>query len=170
MNNDTDNNTSIKHTLFHQIETEITAQPVQLCTIKKLIEHIADGLCMFVPSKEAIHKRIRDDINPGVVDAQTPHLLVERLIFWIKQFQSPVHDTTVDNMMSRLRSYNGENYANGLVTFLREYCEHIEQCYKETWEARKRLVRGESVVPPEHRLVVKGENCVPTNMKTGRNV
>ena len=60
------------------------------------------------------------------------------------------------------------NYTDFIITFLQDYYIHIEKVYKEVWEARKRLIHGENIVPPEHRPVVKGKNGVPFDMKTGK--
>ena len=60
------------------------------------------------------------------------------------------------------------NYNEFIVKFLREYYEHAEKMYNELWEARKRLLNNENIVPPEHRPVVKGKNGIPDVMKSGR--
>ena len=53
-----------------------------------------------------------------------------------------------------------------IYPFLRNYYDHTEKVYKETWEARKRLVNNENIIPPEHRP--KNKNNIPNKMKTGK--
>lgn len=116
--------------------------------LRKLLSEIIDKLCMFVPNRQDIHEKIREDLDgPIGWDIQS------RLIKWIEKFQSPVHDA-----MTRHWANEGPQPVGD---FLRKYYEHLEKVYKEVQEARQALSRGENIFNP-----VTGE--FPTKMRTGR--
>ena len=95
------------------------------------------------------------------------NIIVNGLITWIEKFQSPIDDKLTKTWRENYQTCT--DYADFLKSFFSEYYDHIEKVHKEIWEARKRLVNGESVVPPEHRQVVSGSNGVPHVMKSGIN-
>ena len=94
-------------------------------------------------------------------------VIIYGLISWIEKFQCPVDDVITKRWRSDFQ--NTQDYLSFIVSFLEEYYDHSEKVYRQVWEARKRFVSGESVIPPEHRPKVEGKNGVPFNMKTGRN-
>jgi len=116
--------------------------------LRKLLSEIIDKLCMFVPNRQDIHEKIREDLDgPIGWDIQS------RLIKWIEKFQAPVHDA-----MTRHWANEGPQPVGD---FLKKYYEHLEKVYKEVQESREALARGENIFNP-----VTGE--FPTKMRTGR--
>ena len=116
--------------------------------LRKLLSEIIDKLCMFVPNRQDIHEKIREDLDgPIGWDIQS------RLIKWIENFQAPVHDA-----MTRQWTNEGPQPVGD---FLRKYYEHLEKVYKEVQSSREALARGENIFNP-----VTGE--LPTKMRTGR--
>ena len=103
---------------------------------------------MFVPNRQDIHQKIREDL-----EGQIGWDIQNKLIIWIEKFQAPVHDRTTGSWK------NADPIPVG--DFLKKYYEHLEITYKETQNAREALARGENIFNP-----VTGE--MPTNMKTGR--
>ena len=116
--------------------------------LRKLLDEIIDKLCMFVPNRQDIHEKIREDLD-GPIGWDIQH----RLIKWIEKFQSPVHDA-----MTRHWANEGPQPVGD---FLRKYYEHLEKVYKEVQASREALARGENIFNP-----VTGE--FPTKMRTGR--
>jgi|TARA_Y100000992_G_scaffold269932_2_gene209967 hypothetical protein len=143
-------------------ETPPKTQHISIC-IKELVE----GLCSLVPSQKEIHDKIKKEIIYDEVNINTMPLIVNGLIKWIQMFQSPVHDNITRTWLDNYK--NCKDYADFLRDFFSEYYQHIEVIHKEIWEARKRLVNGESLVPPEHRQIINGTNGIPDNMKSGLN-
>lgn len=116
--------------------------------LRKLLNEIIEKLCMFVPSRTDIHEKIKADLEGQIGwDIQT------KLIRWIEKFQAPIHDTTTKKWIEEGNKPVGD--------FLKMYYEHLEMTYKETFDAREALSRGENIFNP-----VTGE--MPKNMKTGR--
>lgn len=116
--------------------------------LRKLLDEIIDKLCMFVPNRQDIRDKIREDLGGAIGwDVQ------KRLVIWIEKFQAPIHD-------SKTRIWK-ESDPEPVGDFLRKYYEHLEIVYKEVCEARAALTRGENIFNP-----VTGE--LPTKMKTGQ--
>lgn len=116
--------------------------------LRKLLDEIIDKLCMFVPNRQDIHDKIREDLGGAIGwDIQ------KRLIIWIEKFQAPIYD-------SKTRAWK-ESDPEPVGDFLRKYYEHLEIVHKEVYEARAALSNGENIFNP-----VTGE--LPTKMKTGR--
>ncbi len=158
--------TQYKKAFFSKIKEDLSKDPPDVEHVTFIIQELVNGLCKFVPNKKLIHKLIKDDITVKNVGIETMPRIIERLIHWIEQFQAPVHDYVTKRWRDNYK--NAKNYAEFIAEFLEEYYKHTELVYKELWEARERLVKGESIVPPENRPVVKGKNGVPENMKSGR--
>lgn len=156
---------SSKEFAFVRIRDELHQTPPSLFTVKQMLTQFVAGLCRFVPSRIDAHDQIHAELTVDELTVEDASRVVERLSHWIKQFQAPVHDSAVDSMQHRLSE--APDYRSGFVEFLREYYDHTEMCYKEVCEARQRVARGESAVPPERRPVVEGTNGVPSKMKTG---
>lgn len=151
---------------FESLKSDLSADPVQTEHIEVLLNELVDGLCKFVPSKTTIHAQIKADIIPDTIDINTMPGIIFGLIHWIEQFQAPVHDSTTKQWRTEFKSTT--NPSDFIVKFLAEYYEHVEKMYEEVWEARKRLVNNEDVIPPEHRPTVTGTNGIPNiTMKTG---
>jgi len=161
--------------IFNQIHEDVSQNPPKLDLISKVLNDLVDGLCKFVPSKPLIHEQIRTSIifnevdNPrsgsSLYDNDILLYIVESLINWIEKFQAPAYDDVTKRWRSEFKQTQGVDF---IVKFLREYYDHVEKMYKEVWDARKRLVDGENIIPAEHRPVVKGKNGIPDNIKSGR--
>ena len=109
-----------------------------LTLIEKLLIEIIETLNSFIPSRKDIHERIKEDLNKSISwDLQ------EKLINWIEKFQAPIHDAITKEYRNKIK-----NDSLKLSEFLKWYYTHLELVHKETWEARHRLVNGESPVPP----------------------
>ena len=118
------------------------------------MEKIIEALCRFVPSRTDIHQKIRSDLS-GELSWDTQRKLVE----WAEKFQAPVHDR-------KTREWKKTFPQPDIELFLNEYGAHLEIIFREVWEAREKLNRGDNIfVSPDH--VVEGTNGVPTNMRTG---
>ena len=153
-----------KEKLFDQLKKDIDNDPPILNNITKLLEQFIEGLCQFCPSKENINKKIRQSF-PKKINPENTYDIITKLIDWIEKFQSPADDIITQTM---LKDYKSDMSINGIMSFLRKYYDHTEKVWKDTWEARKRLITGENIIPPEHRPIISGKNGVPHNMKTGR--
>ena len=151
---------------FDIIRKDLVKDPPDTENIRIIIDQLIDALCKFVPSKVEIHKKIKADIYQENITSTTMPNIVYGLINWIEQFQSPADDKVTNLWKDDFQ--NTPNYVEYIVKFLEEYYDHSEKVYREVWEARKRFVSGESVVPPEHRPKVEGNNGIPTNIRTGR--
>ena len=116
--------------------------------LRKLLDEIIEKLCSFVPNRQDIHQKIRDDLS-----GQIGWDIQKRLISWIEKFQAPVHDTMTTQWKNEAPIAIGD--------FLKKYYEHMEKVNKEIQETREALSRGENIFNP-----VTGQ--MPTNMKTGR--
>ena len=129
--------------------------------MEKILEELFTNLCMLVPSRKDIHKRMRDDLFGEFeeVSWDTQRKLVE----WIEKFQAPVHDR-------KTREWKKTFPEQDVKLFLDEYYTHLETVFREVREAREKLNRGENIFvsPPDH--VVEGTNGVPTNMRTGGRI
>lgn len=158
---------SAKEELFRQVREELSAEPRGTVVTRDLLREFVRGLCRFVPSRGDLHAAIsRDLVVEGDLTSERAFTIMRGLARWVKHFQAPVHDEKVDAMLARVEREGGT--VHGICAFLEEYYDHVELCYRETWEARARLANGESAVPPERRVVVKGENGVPTTIRSGR--
>lgn len=154
-----------KEKLFQKLREDLENEPPILDNMNKLLVQFVEGLCRFCPSKTELNDRIRNSFPPESqgIDPEYTILIIRKLIFWIEKFQSYSDDYKTQKMLRELN----QNYSNdAIINFLREYYDHTEKVYKDLWEARRRLVNGENVVPPEHR--VQGDNGIPKNMRTGR--
>ena len=149
-----------KKILFKQLKIDIDNNPPILTNIIKLLEQFINGLCMFCPSKTELNKEIKNSF-PSKIEPSDTLNIIDKLIYWIEQFQSPADDKITRNMYPK--SYDNES----IIQFLSEFYDHTEKVYKDTWDARKRLVNGENIVPPEHRKIIKGKNGIPDNIKSG---
>jgi hypothetical protein len=158
--------TQYKKAFFSKIKEDLSKDPPDVEHITVIIQELVDGLCKFVPNKKLIHNLIKDDIIVNNVGIETMPRIIDRLIHWIEQFQAPAYDFVTRRWRDNYK--NAKNYAEFIAEFLEEYYNHTELMYKELWEARERLVKGENVVPAENRPLVKGKNGIPENMKTGR--
>lgn len=155
-----------KEEIFLCIQDELQQTPPCLSTVKQLLKQFVTGLCRFVPSRNDVHDQIHAELMVDTLSVEDASKVVDRLTYWIKTFQAPVHDSTIDSMRRRLSQ--SHDYRTGFVEFLREYYDHVEMCYREVWEARQRVAHGESAVPPKHRPIVEGTNGVPNKIKTGK--
>ena len=155
-----------KKAFFDSLKDDLNQDPPKTEHIQKLILELMNGLCKFVPSKQNIHEKIKQDIIQENITFETMPNIILGLINWIETFQSPNDDKITNKWKQSFKS--STNYTDFIITFLQDYYIHIEKVYKEVWDARKRLIQGENIVPPEHRPVVKGKNGVPFDMKTGK--
>ncbi len=152
--------------LFTIIRRDLTQDPPRTESIKSVINQLIEGLTKFVPSKTKVHEQIRAEIFQDEINLETMPTIILGLIGWIEKFQCPADDEVTRGWRNGFRE--AENYTEFIIKFLAEYYDHSEKVYREVWEARKRLLDGENVIPPEHRREVKGVNGVPNDMKTGR--
>ena len=150
---------------FDLIEEDLRKDPPETGNVKQLIGDIITALKKFVPSRTDLQEEIKRDIPYDTVDATTMHAIVTKLVYWIEKFQPPAYDTLTKQWIQTFQSTT--DYPAFLSTFLKEYLEHTEKVYKEVWECRVRLTKGEDLIPPAHRKKVEGSNGVPTNMRTG---
>ena len=116
--------------------------------LRKLLNEIVEKLCLFVPSRQDIHQKIREDLG-----GEIGWNIQDKLISWIEKFQAPIHDR-------KTRSWKEEG-PKPVGDFLKMYYEHVDLVSKEVKETREALARGENIFNP-----VTGE--MPTNMKTGK--
>ena len=123
-----------------------------------------------MPSKKTLHTQIKKDIYQENINIETMPTIIYGLISWIEKFQSPADDIITNKWKNEFKNTQDyiQDYTQYIVTFLQEYYEHSEKVYKNVWDARKRLVSGENIIPPEHRPKIEGTNGIPSNMKTGR--
>jgi len=157
---------SARTALFTIIRRDLTQDPPETESIKSVINQLIDGLTKFVPSKTKVHQQIRAEIFQEEINLEAMPSIIFGLIGWIEKFQCPADDEVTRGWRNRFQK--AENYTEFIIAFLEEYYDHSEKVYLEVWEARKRLLEGENVIPPQHRREVKGENGVPLEMKTGR--
>ena len=150
---------------FDLIEEDLRKEPPVTEHVKSVITDIVTALKRFVPSRTDLHDEIERGIPHDTVDATTMHVIVTQLVHWIEQFQPPAYDAVTKQWVQTFQSTT--DYPAFLSTFLKEYLEHTEKVYKEVWECRVRLTKGEDMVPPARRKKVEGSNGVPTNMRTG---
>ena len=155
----------MKAAFFDKLHADFKETPPKTEHISVCIKELADGLCKFIPSRLNIHTKIKNEIIFEEVNIQTMPCIIDGLIKWIELFQAPVYDTKTKKWREDFK--NCSDYADFLRDFFKEYYEHIEVVYKEVWEARKRLINGENVVPLEHRPIIQGTNGVPNIMRTG---
>ena len=153
-----------KETLFQQLKQDISQTPPDVTNIHTLLQQFIDGLCKFCPSKPIINQKIKNSF-PTEIKVEDTHTIILQLIYWIEQFQSPADDTITHTM--KLQIKNNSNIET-IIDVLSKYYDHTEKVYKDTWDARERLIQGKSVIPPQHIKHVHGKNGVPYNMKTGR--
>ena len=152
-----------KKAFFDLLKEDLDQDPPKTERIQVLLQEIVDGLCKFVPSKKEIHKKIKQDILCDEISPDTMSQIIMNLINWIEKFQSMYDDRITNEWRSRFKQ--ATDYSQFIIDFLQEYYIHVEKVYKEVWEARQRLINGENIIPPEHR--VQGKNGVPFHMKTG---
>ena len=145
------------------LRSQLTDNPPNIDYIRQIIQAFVDGLCRFNPNKPDIHQLIKEDLPLNTLDTESIAHIVNRLIYWIEQFQAPAHDRVT--IQWREDFSKAKNYTDFICQFIVEYKIHSEQVYKDVWEARKRISNNESAVPPEYRA--KGKNGVPDNMKSG---
>ncbi len=155
-----------RHQLFQVIREDLNSDPPNTEHIAKVIDELIEALCKFVPSKTTLHEKIKNDIYHEEITVETMPNIIYGLINWIEQFQCPVDDAVTRKWKSDFQ--NATDYLEFIVNFLAEYYDHSEKVYRQLWEARKRVLSGEDVVPPEHRKKVEGVNGVPTKIKTAR--
>lgn len=149
--------------ILNNITNDLNENPINTKNILFILDDIYNGLCKFVPSKKNIHQKIKKDLLSDEINYDTMPKLILALINWIKKFQAPVYDKITDKWIKDFKNTN--NYSTFIQQFLIEYYQHVEKCYKEVWEARKRLLNNESVVPEEHRP--KGKNGIPDKIRSG---
>ena len=156
---------------FEQIEKDLSLDPPDLQRVSRMVTELTDGLCKFVPSKKELHEQIRSEIlGEDGVTTEKLYSIVTGLIKWIKKFQCPVDDPYVDEWLEDFLKVDPiAGYSAFIKRFLKEYYDHTEKVYMQTWEARRRLVNRESIIPPEHRpQPPEGKDGVPSQMKSGR--
>ena len=153
---------------FDLIKQDLEKTPPRFEKVAHVIKIFANGLKQFVPSKQKIHDQINTDllIEPyiEVTIEQFPHI-VSRLIYWIKQFQAPAYDSVTQQWEIQLTN---TKTPSSIAQFFKEFYYHSQDMYHQVWQARKRLVTGENIIPPEHRPKYTGSNGIPHNMKSGR--
>jgi hypothetical protein len=153
---------------FDLIKQDLEKTPPQLTQIPHVIQLFANGLKRFVPSKQKIHEQIEKDllIQPfiEITIEKFPHI-VSRLIYWIEQFQAPAYDNITQKWATQLIE---SKTPTDIAQFFKDFYYHSQDMYRLVWEARKRLVTGENIIPPEHRPKHTGSNGIPHNMKAGR--
>ena len=155
----------MKKAFFDKLHQDFKKNPPDTNHISICIHELYESLCKFVPSKQEIHLQIKKDLIHQNVNLDTMPFIVNGLINWIEAFQAPFHD--IKTKQWRLDFKQCKDYADFLRDFFESYYNHIEIVYKESWEARKRLIQGENIVPPQYRQVVKGKNGIPDVMKSG---
>lgn len=153
-----------KDDLFSQLKTDISHDPPILGNISKLLSQFIEGLCSFCPSKTGLNNKIKSSF-PENIQPEDTQMIIYKLIYWIQQFQSPADDAITKKM---LNNYKNNPSVEGIITILSEFYDHTEKVYQETCEARKRLINGENVIPPQHRKTVTGKNGIPNIMKSGK--
>ena len=169
--------------LFRKLRHELTQQPPILVTVIELVTLFRAGLKKFVPSRLDLHGQIDDDLDLAVdVGVDEAPRVSTNLLKWIRKFQAPADDEFTNALESRLRDAalqraqqneaqiaSGEKqdvYATAFCKFLEEFYTHSEIVYKNAWEARARIARGESAIAPEHRP--QGHNGIPKTLRSGR--
>ena len=176
-----------KARLFAQLRRELLPGPGAapcLDTTRELLGQFARGLSRFVPGRADLCAEIARDFDLGEGQGiEAAPRLADKLLGWIRRFQAPVHDAATDAVEEALAAAarrrgqqtpealaGGEPdaYAEGFLAFLEAFYDHTEACYLEVWEARQRVARGESAVPPEHRRRVEGSQGVPARLRSGR--
>ena len=157
--------TIIKNAFFDCIYEDLQKSPPEVKHLNIIIKELYDALCKFVPSKEMIHMKIKEslfiELNINNVSS-----IINSLIYWIEQFQAPVYDIKTKTWREKFKKT--QDYSLFIVEFLKEYYDHLEKMYKEVWDARKRLVNNENIIPPEHRIKPKGKNNIPDVIKSGK--
>ena len=152
-----------KDKLFEQLKIDIESNPTDLTNMTLLLKQFIEGLTKFCPSKTNINNEIKESF-PSQINPEDTYNIITKLIYWIEKFQSPADDIITHNM---LKEYKTDMTINGIIKFLNNYYDHTEKVWKDTWEARKRLVNGESIIPVERRPIITGKNGIPFFMKTG---
>lgn len=95
--------------------------------LRKLLNEIVEKLCMMVPNRTDIHKKIEEDLNQEI-----GWNIQEKLISWIEKFQAPIHDSTTEKWKRQIPQPVGD--------FLKKYYEHLELVYKEIQEYKKNTI------------------------------
>lgn len=151
---------------YGSIRQDLLQEPPNTAHISELVTELVDGLCKFVPSKTQLHTKIKEDILHETLDIETMPSVILGLIKWIETFQAPAYDNVTHKWRDEFKTT--DSLVDFIVKFLHEYYTHVEKMYKETWDARRRLINNESVLPPEHRPIVTGKNGIPDIMKSGK--
>ena len=152
--------------LYGLIRHDLLQEPPNTVHISKLVAELVNGLCKFVPNKSQLHIKIKEDILRETFDNETMPYIILGLINWIEKFQAPVYDTMTNKWRKDFEATTTP--IDFIIKFLQEYYEHVEKVYKEVWDARKRLINNESIIPPEHRPVVTGSNGIPDIIRSGK--
>lgn len=157
--------TIIKKAFFDCIYKDLQKSPPDVKHLTIIIKELYEALCKFVPSKKAIHQKIKGSL---LIELNLNNMtsIINSLIYWIEQFQPPAYDKKTKQWRENFKK--SKNYSLFIVEFLKEYFNHLENIYKEVWDARKRLVNNENIVPPEHRVKPKGKNNIPDVIKSGK--
>ena len=157
--------TIIKKAFFDCIYEDLQKSPPDVKHLTIIIKELYEALCKFVPSKKTIHQKIKEDLLIEL-NLNNMSFIINRLIYWIEQFQAPVYDKKTKQWRENFKK--SKNYSLFIVEFLKDYLNHLENMYKEVWDARKRLVNNENIIPPEHRVKPKGKNNIPDVIKSGK--
>ncbi len=157
--------TVIEKAFFDSIYEDLQKSPPDVRHLNIIIKELYEALCKFVPSKKTIHQKIKEDLLIEL-NLNNMSFIINRLIYWIEQFQAPVYDKKTKQWRENFK--NSNNYSLFIVEFLKDYFNHLENMYKEVWDARKRLVNNENIVPPQHRVKPKGKNNIPDVIKSGK--
>lgn len=157
--------TVIEKAFFDSIYEDLQKTPPDVKHLTIIIKELYEALCKFVPSKKTIHQKIKEDLLIEL-NLNNMSFIINRLIYWIEQFQAPVYDKKTKQWRENFKK--SKNYSLFIVEFLKDYFNHLENMYKEVWDARKRLVNNENIIPPEHRVKPKGKNNIPDVIKSGK--
>ena len=74
------------------LRKQLDENPPNTEYIKQILDVFKEALFKFVPNKPEIHNLIKDDLPLATLDTPTVATIVDRLIHWMEQFQSPKHD------------------------------------------------------------------------------
>lgn len=149
---------------------DLNSKPPKTDYITKLLNEIIDILCSFNPNKTKLNDNIKSSLKYDNVIEMMPEI-INNLINWIEKFQQPACDYITNNWKIEFKNYLNNDYENithFIIKFLKEYYSHILKIRKDVYNARERIINGESVIPPEHRIEVKGNNGIPDKINTGK--
>lgn len=160
----------MEKTYWDIILNDLQIYPPKTDHIEKNLKEIIEILCSFNPNRKNLNEKVIDSLKYENIIDSMPQIINE-LINWIERFQQPAFDNLTNSWRKEfINIFNNDNpnIPSFIVKFMKEYYEHILKVRDVVYAARRRILNGESPIPPEYRQEIKGENGIPKNIKSGK--